>query len=95
VSASLRLPVVLLRLVRDRGTSYASHPLAVAEPFPSAVSVVLNARAGTERIPADLAAAGSALAQAITDTLRMAGYDVLLATHHRRECRSVGRGGEP
>lgn len=32
----------------------------------------------------DLAAAGSALAQAITDTLRMAGYDVLLATHHRR-----------
>ena len=32
----------------------------------------------------DLAAAGSALAQAITDTLRMTGYDVLLATHHRR-----------
>ena len=87
----------------------------------SAVSIVLNARAGAESIPAvtrerilaaarglhyrpnvlaqslrrrraftigvlvpDLAAAGSALAQAITDTLRMAGYDVLLATHQRR-----------
>lgn len=32
----------------------------------------------------DLAAPGRALAQAITDTLRAAGYDVLLATHHRR-----------
>jgi LacI family transcriptional regulator len=87
----------------------------------AAVSLVLNARAGAESIPAvtrerilaaarglhyrpnvlaqslrrgrafaigvlvpDLAAAGSALAQAITDALRMAGYDVLLATHHRR-----------
>ena len=87
----------------------------------SAVSIVLNARAGSESIPevtrerilsaargmhyrpnllaqslrrrractigvlgTDLAAAGSALAQAITDALRMAGYDVLLATHQRR-----------
>jgi LacI family transcriptional regulator len=83
------------------------------------VSIVLNARAGAERIPAvtrerilaaardlnyrpsvlaqslrrgkafaigvlvpDLASAGRALAQPIADTLRMAGYDVLLATHH-------------
>jgi LacI family transcriptional regulator len=87
----------------------------------TAVSTVLNARAGAESIPAvtgerilaaardlhdrpnilaqslrrgrafaigvlvpDLAAEGSALAQAITDTLRMEGYDVLLAPHHRR-----------
>ena len=52
----------------------------------SAVSLVLDASAGAERIPAVtreriLAAAH---AQAITDTLRRAGYDVLLATHHRR-----------
>jgi DNA-binding LacI/PurR family transcriptional regulator len=87
----------------------------------TAVSIVLNARAGAESIPAairerilaaargllyrpnalaqslrrgralaigvlvpDFAAAGSAIAQAIGDTLRIAGYDVLLATHHRR-----------
>ena len=86
----------------------------------SAVSLVLNASAGAERIPAvtrerilaaarglhyrpnvlaqslrrrrsfaigvlvpDLGAAWSALAQAITDTLRVAGYEVLLAMHHR------------
>jgi LacI family transcriptional regulator len=32
----------------------------------------------------DLSGEGPALAQSITDTLRTAGYDVLLATHHRR-----------
>jgi DNA-binding LacI/PurR family transcriptional regulator len=52
----------------------------------SPVSLVLNASAGAEGIPAVTRERilAAALAQAITDTLRMAGYDVLLATHHRR-----------
>ena len=95
----------------------------------AAVSIVLNARAGAESIPAltrerilaaaralhyrpnalaqslrrgkafavgvlvpDLAA-GGALAQAITDTLRTAGYAVLLATHHRRPDLVAERAG--
>lgn len=40
----------------------------------------------------DRGAVGSALARATTDTLRMAGYDVLLATHQRRPDRIAARG---
>ena len=39
----------------------------------------------------DLAGVGPALAQAMTDTLRTAGYDVLLATHHMRPALVASR----
>lgn len=83
--AASAIPEPTRRRIRERARALHYRPNVLARALrrgrASAIGVLVP----------DFAAVGSAFAQGVADTLRIAGYDVMLATHHRRPELVAGR----